>query len=144
MISSTAFFDLREQLSCLRKLGLQEGIGLKELVALSHSKVAFALDLIEGCDFDVGFVHFLSALLAELVVMSSKKRHLLEQNMILLSKQMDALSAVVIFVLAIGVVVAGHIGAKGLQVGDVDAGFFDQSEVFTLLDLEAAYQFFVL
>ena len=64
--------------------------------------------------------------------------------MIFLGKQMDALPAVVVFVLAIGVVVAGHIGTKGLQVGDVDAGFFDQSEVFTLLDLEATYQFFVL
>ena len=76
--------------------------------------------------------------------MSSKKRHLLEQNMVLLGKQMDALSAVVVFVLTIGIVVTGHIGAKGLQVGDVDAGFFDQSEVFTLLDLEATYQFFIL
>ena len=57
----------------------------------------------------MGFVHFLGALLAELIVMGSQKGHLFEKNMVLLCKQVNPLSTVVVLVLTIGIVVAGLI-----------------------------------
>ena len=100
MVRAATLFDLRQQLGRLSELSLQECIRLQELIALTHCKVEFTANLIERCDFGLSLAHFVSALLTELVVMRPQQCHLLKQDMVLFSQQMDAFLAVV-FVLAI-------------------------------------------
>ena len=141
MVSAATLFDLGEQLGRLCELCLQECICLQELIALSHCKIKLTADLIERCDLSLSLAHLVSALLAELVVMGSQQCDLLKQDMVLFSQQMDPLLAV-IFVCAIAFL--RLFSAKVLHGERIAPGLLNQLEVLSLLDLEAAHQFFVL
>lgn len=141
MVSAAVLFNLGEHLAGLGELRLQKLIGLEKLVPFFARQIKVSLYLIERCDLALSLRHFFSALLAELVVVGAQKSHLLEQNVVLLSQQVDAFPCVL---LAFSVQLEWQICSQLLQVGHVDAGLFNESEIFALLYFETGNKFFVL
>ena len=92
MVGPSALFDLGKKLGSLGQFGLQKGVSFEKLIALMLSQIVLSLKCIEASDFRLSFTHFLGTFLAELVMVSSQKRNLLEQYMILFCEKMDTFS----------------------------------------------------
>jgi len=92
VVGPSALFDLGEELGGLGQFGLQKGVSFEKFVTFVLSQIVFSLKCIKASDFSLSFTHFLGTFLAELVMVSSQKRNLLEQYMILFCEKVDTFS----------------------------------------------------
>ena len=107
--------------------------------------------MIERCDLGLGLAHLLGTLLAELVVVGSKKRDLFKEDVILFGEQMNPFSTVTrVFAAILASVsiadayICGLFGSELLEGGSVGPSFLDEAKVLSLFDLEAGDESLIL
>lgn len=96
--------------------------------------------MIEACNFRLGLLNLLAALLTELVMMSAQKRHLFEKNMVFFRQQVDTLPAR-LFICIISA--ARLLSTELLKCSLVRPRFFYQAKILTLLDLKCAHELII-